>query len=134
MALKFKSWKKKELTALKQNKTMREIKFRAYDLKNKKWIESVIVHSNGQFSNKGGMWLNYRSILMQFTGFKDKNGKEIYEGDILCYNNAPSRYQSNILKEVKWRNNFTALNGWNFCKGDNWEIIGNIYENPELIK
>lgn len=79
-------------------------------------------------------------ILMQYTGLKDKNGKEIYEGDILNNGNGPVY--------VFWNENYQAF--WvgydseesekqyyastsDFCTEAD-EIIGNIYENPELLK
>ena len=67
--------------------------------------------------------------LMQFTGLLDKNGKEIYEGDVI-------RWGAKKSKAVQWNNH---RNGWNFQDHQKnytptilWEIIGNIYENPEL--
>jgi uncharacterized phage protein (TIGR01671 family) len=67
---------------------------------------------------------------MQYTGLEDKNGKEIYEGDIL--------YIENEICEVKFNvPSFTAYNSqeheWNIQYAG-VEIIGNIYENPELLK
>lgn len=81
---------------------------------------------------------DWRCELMQFTGLKDKNGKEIYEGDILAWK---SKYSEKIDQAtVFWDGNVAAFNwkmpGLNFNKGGirHFEIIGNIYENPELLK
>lgn len=71
-------------------------------------------------------------ILMQFTGLKDKNGKEIYEGDIYINRNK----NTHIVKY----NDFEGECG-SICKGYEFEsgyieyieVIGNIYENPEMI-
>ena len=69
------------------------------------------------------------TILMQFTGLKDKQGKEIYEGDIV-ENGDVARPQSNIVKYV------TTLNMARYIPShlERCEVIGNIYENPELLR
>ena len=72
-------------------------------------------------------------ILMQFTGLKDKNGKEIYEGDIII-NKFNNIYGGEIHKEVvKYNNGYHFQNGGATTSNQTIEIIGNIYENPELI-
>jgi hypothetical protein len=71
----------------------------------------------------------YWSELMQYTGLKDKNGKEIYEGDIL--RNTLPLYKTQETKQiVSWKiYKYYGIDNWKQC-----EVIGNIYENPELIK
>ena len=69
--------------------------------------------------------------VAQYTGLKDKNGQEIYEGDVLRYLGQSRFYDS--VKIVVWENK-TAFNGFLISKSTDYEIIGNIYENPELLK
>jgi len=71
--------------------------------------------------------------VMQFTGLLDKNGKEIYEGDFLG---------EDEKAEVKFENGAFRVRGWVIgewlgkieMRGKDTSIIGNIYENPELLK
>ena len=68
--------------------------------------------------------------MMQFTGLLDKNGKEIYEGDILKYRGKLSFNDPPFV--VEWQNDDAR---WTeFYPSNNFEVIGNIYENPELLK
>lgn len=76
-------------------------------------------------------------ILMQSTGLKDKNGKEIFEGDILGTKdgllNGVVEYRSNL---GMWTNSLISYNNFErLCNvAGNREILGNIYENPELLE
>jgi len=116
---------------------MRDIKFRAWDRLNKRWIDLFLL----RFSKDGDI-LSVDSLskesyglhqveLIQFTGLKDKNGKEIYEGDILdkAYLSLGGSYV------VEWDDNEYNC-GWNTIKDDSdvGEVIGNIYENSELLE
>ena len=62
----------------------------------------------------------HRKSVGEFTGLNDKNGKEIFEGDVLNFGN-------NNHVEVKFENG--AFTDFKYC-----EIIGNIFENPDLVK
>jgi len=129
---------------------MREIKFRAWVKKEKKmhlaqhmmymqrndmkgWI--ILPKGRGETS-----WLKVREIeLMQYTGLKDKNGKEIYEGDIVVNEQvvSPARvqYKQNKCAFMKTYQDGVSLPIHIDSKGfESIEIIGNIYENKELLK
>ncbi len=126
---------------------MREIKFRAWDKGDRK-MKSVLILQIGF----GATSYDYADdnvavgtddsnrVLMQYTGVKDKNGKEIYEGDIVAlyqFDKKTGKYYHNKgNRVVEW---VKSSNGWNFKrigtrKNVPIEVIGNIYENPELIK
>ena len=76
-------------------------------------------------------------VLMQSTGLKDKNDKEIFEGDILGTKdgllNGVVEYRSNL---GMWTNSLISYNNFErLCNvAGNREIIGNVYENPELLE
>lgn len=152
----------------------REIKFRAWNFKDKKMfsaeemtVDQMAILPDGHFANIDGgntrlsiIYSHEQMLPLQFTGLFDKNGNEIYEGDVVKV--------GEIVFEIKWyaqssafwlfsiSPSFSATNissggaparNWNWLDGGKavyWhgmdgkspevEIIGNIYENPELLK
>ena len=116
-----------------------EIKFRAWDNFNSQYWYSQKYENLGDFFTKMQHLINGGNDLVfeQYTGLKDKNGKEIYEGDILTYQNGSGP------KKVVEYNNEQGYYRCKFHKGGGFidtldyymkrkcEIIGNIYESSE---
>lgn len=128
-------------------------KFMAWDKLRKRIsvVDRIYFDTEGvQLRDDGGLyWRCFREvILMQSTGLKDKNGKEIFEGDVVKrykspFFNAKWEYQiETVLKEKasillgrEFGKNFGTISFDSpFAKSDLLEVIGNIYENPELLE
>jgi hypothetical protein len=112
----------------------REIKFRI-------WLPSINKFRNFLFVldldgtcleeiGHGETEVNKEAIIQQFTGLLDKNGKEIYEGDIIK-TPLSHMFRDNIYVVKYFQNRFIPDD---ICDEKDIEIIGNIFENPELIK
>lgn len=117
---------------------MREIKFRA-------WIGESWVYSES-ISKDNDVWRilnheddNWWACLepQQYTGLKDKNDKEIYEGDILSDDNYSNVDGSVVFDEEK---GYYEIAKFNYeplhesLKDYDFEVVGNIYENPDLLE
>ena len=129
---------------------MREIKFRAWLKEDKKMVNVETM----DFTDKSMQYLKRSEIinayilrresdddveLMQYTGVKDKNGKEIYEGDILFFRDENMKYivvqqdAAFIIKSIeirKYSEKMCWLDDTEIC----CEIVGNIYENKNLLE
>lgn len=124
---------------------MREIKFRAWDRFKQRWSNYKINDGTVYFMDKNtGVWYGsynkrYKDFnLMQYTGLEDKNGKEIYEGDIL-FESFGERYYKVIFENGSFRAEFKGdFEEYSFDLIDvvaqGCEVVGNIYENPELME
>jgi len=143
---------------------MREIKFRAWDERNRKMSSTITFRDLVNYYAHGEVnWPKHPTIMpvwidiiwMQYTGLKDKANREIFEGDII------KLYHPNYYEYFKGTVSYDNKQAAFFCSGeavnritysdnrpdvvvihtyaylfehDEIEIIGNIYENPELIK
>lgn len=117
---------------------MREIKFRAWDKKGLAMSHPFFIGWKQCEVRKSVLDVcNARLIVMQYTGLKDKNGKEIYEGDIIQAGDDVFKilYSNNDFCHVFWLNSQKNYMTLPFLKGiKDFEMIGNIYENPELLE
>jgi len=127
------------------NDMQRIIKFRVWDKERKGFlhqidIDSDIIYVDTRWYIHGGNALDDNYIMQQYTGMKDKGGTEIYEGDILSEKQWNGR---EIFGEVKWVSKIDGYDwsGWYSYpvslprhSGTECVVIGNIFENPELLK
>jgi len=144
---------------------MREIKFRGLRIGSSEWVYGSLVNNLWVYSENGlyphekvheiitdqfscddydDMQANQQNVTVipqsvgQYTGLKDLNGKEIFQGDIL-------QTTTDKAMAVSWSNKYASFvlnrEGWAFshwfgesCDPDQCVVIGNIHQNPELLK
>lgn len=128
----------------------RQIKFRGKDILTNEWAYSSLLTDNKyvfailvpEIQESGKLKFKHKEVdpvtVGQFTGLTDKNGKEIYEGDVVKFG---SQYGS--ISEVKYINNggYLVKDKWGDWQGlydvvysTDCIVIGNIHDNPELLK
>ena len=119
---------------------MRTIKFRAWDELN----QEMVYEKTGIFSGGKSSWeiLKLYENVMQFTGLHDNNGKELYEGDIISdmedetmvlpviFDNEYSQF----AVDVSYHNDGSSIDDIPTCYEKGFEIIGNVFENQDLVK
>lgn len=109
---------------------MRKIKFRVWNIKDGYWDNPAILEvfsCDGLFRPLYDPVDNY--IIQQYTELKDKNNKEIYEGDIVK-TSLSHMFRSNIYEVKYYQNRFTPDD---ICDKEDVAVIGNIFENKELL-
>lgn len=132
---------------------MRTIKFRGKRLDNSEWVHGSLAETHGALfigistdPDNPVYMMDWHIVdpdtIGQFTGLLDKNGKEIYEGDIVVYGG----HCKHVVEFKHGMFGYAVMGGWfigyggnsNFTfnpldKSDEHEIIGNIHDNPELL-
>lgn len=128
---------------------MRDIKFRGQRVDTKEWVYGLLVYLNvirvftthkywNEFTNSESEYQTTEDIKVipetvgQYTGLPDKNGNEIYEGDVMDYGSGRIFYITYVGCQFVATFNERVIN--TIIPIHNFEIIGNIHQNPELLQ
>lgn len=134
----------------------RDIKFRAWDKEQNHWVHPIhcVIRLEGEIIDpvRDNETVNAKYVLMQYTGLKDKNGVEIYEGDVVAYRTYTRREGEQYHnREVFWDSDAAMFKMKKLKRSPNdyepadnayfkpttlskLEVMGNIYENGGLLK
>jgi uncharacterized phage protein (TIGR01671 family) len=127
---------------------VRDIKFRVWDNLAKKWLTKKVYHASLILDDNGVGEFTFKQhpegfTIEQYTGLKDKNGKEIYENDIVV--GSGGKFASSLSTIVKNPEDYVCEASVNFYKGSfmlnhyplmdytEFEVIGNIHEYPKQL-
>lgn len=126
--------------------------FRGKRIDNGEWVVGDLVHSVykigdtciGQYGNEVGMHEVAPSTICQCTGLKDKNGNKIWENDIVAYWDTYStengQAEADCIGKVGWDTETISFQVTNRLSAESYEVldecsvIGNIFDNPELLE
>lgn len=126
---------------------MREILFRGKTI-NKNWFYGLLVNKHGKwYINKPGSPVSYEiqpETICQYTGLIDKNGKKIWEGDIVgywdTYSTENGLSEADCIGKVVWDDETISFQVTNRLSAESYEVldecsvIGNVFDNPELLE
>lgn len=111
---------------------MKELKFRVWDIDCCRFEHFEIGENDDCYGMFRAVANKFGSVVEQYTGLKDRNGKEVYEGDIATNGPLTGVVEYKVDDFCAWTVRTTA-NGTVLLNGS-WTVIGNIHENPELLK
>jgi hypothetical protein len=118
---------------------VREIKFRAWDQRKKEYHKGIIAVSNDGVmrmldTTEHEMWADTSFVAEQYTGLNDKNGVEIYEGDVIINTDFPRQPATVIFQHCCFRVDVGSFLTLDHYHPSLLEVIGNIHENKELLE
>lgn len=134
-----------------KNQNIREYIFRGKRVDNGEWVQGDLRHG-GYYDGDKTVYITVNDYCVhnypvtpetigQFTGVTDKNGKKIFEGDIVSFTRVNALgYTTKRLGDVRYYDELpifyimaTTGDAWDWCVCEDIEVIGNIHDNPELI-